>query len=124
MTFGEESVERVGLMRVFVSVKENREGMVRQVVGDVSMTVITAVEMRVDIEKCMLHEMTLATRYRSIHRRVLEVVRKAFTLLKSAGGCISDMRSCVESHFASVFQDIRVEERDNKSIVEHFRIQN
>lgn len=47
-----ESREDVVVLAVPVSKKGNIEGMVRQVVGEVSMKV-TAVEIRVDIEKCM-----------------------------------------------------------------------
>ena len=57
VTLGEESGESVVVVDVLagpVSRKENNEGMVREDVGDVSMMVITAVERRVDIEKCMI----------------------------------------------------------------------
>ena len=45
-------------MRVLLSEKWNREGMLRQVVGDGSRKVIAA-RMRGGIEKCILLEMTL-----------------------------------------------------------------
>ena len=65
-TYSLEAVELEGVsaevvvLRVFVSENNgNREGMLRQVVGDVTRKV-TAARMRGDIEECMLLEVTLA----------------------------------------------------------------